>query len=164
MLRDYKRWKHRITTQDKGINKVSMDYGCYGCGSSDHWIKDCPWKQAQNTSQQGARFFQGRVQSPNLLNKNYSGKQPPRTQSQKKGKGKGKGKNKGNYYSRRLFQKGKGKGKGNNKVRPAARALDWGYNPDFMTMRSIRTKTRTNIKNTMKMLRVMHLMKTIGGK
>ena len=28
--------------QDQGANKGSTDYGCHGCGSSDHWIKDCP--------------------------------------------------------------------------------------------------------------------------
>ena len=121
--------KPRIKAQDKGINKVSVDYACYGCGSSDHWIKDCPMKQAQNRLQQRTQFFQSRAQLPNWSNKTYSGKPPPRTQSQNKGKGKGKGKNKGKEDSRNLFQKGKGKG--NNKVRPAARAIEWEDNPDY---------------------------------
>ena len=76
--------RDRTRAQDQAINKGSTDYGCYGCGSSDHWIKDCPWKQAQNTSQQGTQFCQNLAQPLNLSNKNHSGKPQPRTQSQRK--------------------------------------------------------------------------------
>ena len=120
--------RYRTKAQDQASNKGSTDYGCYGCGSSDHWNKDCPWQQAQNTSQQGIQFSQNLAQSSNLSNKNFSGKQTSRTQSHRKGKGKqGKGNNKGKDVSRNLFQQGKGKGN----IRPAARALDWEDNPDY---------------------------------
>ena len=103
--------RDRRKAQDQGINKGSTDYVCHGCGSSDHWIKDCPWRQAQNTPQQGTQHYQNLAQPSNLPNKNQAGKVQPTAQPQKKGeKGKGKGNNKGKDVSRNLLQKGKRKG------------------------------------------------------
>ena len=110
--------KDRKKPYEQAAVKNQTDIACFGCGSKDHWFKDCPHRQV--IQQQVSQHYQNPPPQQNLPNKNQ-GKFQPKGQPQKKGdKGKGKGK-KGKDDAKNQAQKGKGKGR----VRPGARAVDW---------------------------------------
>ena len=70
--------------------KNQGDLSCFGCGSKDHWFKDCPHKPV--VQQQVPQQYQGTPPQQNLPNRNQ-GRFQPKGLPQKKGdKGKSKGK------------------------------------------------------------------------
>ena len=116
--------KDRKKPYEQAAVRNQTDFACFGCGSKDHWFKDCPHRQA--IQQQVAQQYQNQPQQQNLPNKNQ-GKVQPKAQPQKKGdKGKGKGK-KGKDDAKNQAQKGKGRAR----VRPGARAVDWDDNQEY---------------------------------
>ena len=119
------RTKDRKKTFDQSALRNQGDCSRFGCGSEDHWFKDCPQKPV--VQRQVPQQNQGSSSQQSLPSKTQ-GKVQPRTLSQQKGKGKGKGK-KVKDDARTRTQKGKGKGR----FRPGANAVEWeDSNPDIL--------------------------------
>ena len=86
---------------------------CYGCGSKDHFLKDCPKKQA-------ALQQRDKSQKQPLPRKNTTGQFQSRTSPSSHVDGTRSKIRSGKEYVRNQTQKPKGKGKG----RPGAKVMD----------------------------------------
>ena len=80
------RGKDRKRPQDQAGTKNSADYACFGCGSKEHWFKDCPHRQA--IQQQATQQNQSPPQQSTFPYKNQSSsKAQPKAQAQSPKKG-----------------------------------------------------------------------------
>ena len=97
--------KNKGKPQEQVGGRSNQDDACFQCGSKDHWIRDCPHRQQQQSSPQTSGTKKKVTFQPKPGTAIRSSLKPKNSPKGTKGQSKGKGKD----ATKKLGQKTKGK-------------------------------------------------------